>query len=236
MTTSAPMSATRNSLCGLSLLLLLLAGPLCPAQRRVSADVEVKQALAGKVVTVTKSVYCSGNGRLVIHFLTPEEMFVVTNPLGEARVYFPKTGKDNAGENIGLSSRDELLFLFLSGRVDDLGVTQDGYRLVSTANEDGLLKKTFVSEKNGNLPRVEIVYQNYLPIYLAYLDPSGKAVNKTYFSNYSYFQRFVFPCRVTNITYPTPRDSSVTRTLYSNLKVDVDDPLFDYDIPAAGGR
>lgn len=230
------MSATRNSLCGLSLLLLLFAGAPCLAQRRVSADVEVKQAVAGKVVTVTKSVYCSGNGRLVIHFHTPEEMFVVTNPLGEARVFIPKTGKDDGGENIGLSSRDELLYLFLSGRVDDLGVTQDGYKLVSTTNEEGLLKKTFVSDKNGSLPKIEIVYQNYLPIYLAYLDATGKAVNKTYFSNYSYFQRFVFPCRVTNITYPTPRDSAVVRTLYSNLKVDSNDPLFDYDIPAAGQR
>ncbi|MBO4758058.1 MAG: hypothetical protein J5577_06380, partial [Bacteroidales bacterium] len=49
--------------------LLLPAG--ASAQRRIMADVEVKQAAAGKVATVTKRVHCSNDGRAVIHFLKP---------------------------------------------------------------------------------------------------------------------------------------------------------------------
>ena len=36
----------------------------------------------------------------------------------------------------------------------------------------------------------------------------------------------------TDILYGEKRDSSVTRIIYSNVKVDVDDPAFDFEVPA----
>lgn len=226
------MSAIRNLSCGNIVLLLLLICTTANAQRKISADVEVKQAISGKVMTITKSVYCANNGRLVVHFHTPDEFYVTMNQLGEARMYNPRTKESEVDNESGVSAREELLYLFMTGRSNDLGLAQDGYKLTSTVNEDGFLKKIFTSATDGNLPKVEVVYQNYLPIYMAYLDVNGKAVNKTYLSNYTRFGRFTFPCRVTNITYPTAKDSSVVRTIYSNVKVDVDDPMFDFDIPS----
>ena len=234
--TSASIVEIRNSLCGLSVALLLLVGANARAQRRVSADVEVKQVTAGKVFTVTKSVYCANNGRLVIHFISPDEFYVVTNPLGEARMFSPRTNTTESDPDNSYSTKDELLYFFLTGRLDDLGVTQDGYKLISTTNEDGLMKRVFKSATDGNKPQIEIVYKNYLPIYLAYLDNTGTPVNKTYFSNYSRVQRLMVPCRVTNIAYITDKDSTVVRTIYSNVKVDTDDPMFDFNIPSASKR
>ena len=42
----------------------------------------------------------------------------------------------------------------------------------------------------------------------------------------------MLPTRATSITYTSPKDSSVMRTIYSDIKVDGDDPLFDFQVPS----
>ena len=63
---------------------LLLAAASLPllGQRKVSADVQIKSVAGGKVATVTKSVYCTGNGRLVTYFRSPRAYYMVTNTKG----------------------------------------------------------------------------------------------------------------------------------------------------------
>lgn len=213
-------------------LLLLVSGNAANAQRRVSADVEVKQLTKQSVMTNNKSVYCTNNGRLVVCSKTPTESIMVTNQLGETRMYFPARNEvlvDNSGQS---SSKNELLSLFLFGRMDDLGLGLEGYTLSSSEMEDGLLKKTFTSKDPQQAPRAEIVYKDYLPIYLAFLNLEGRIVSKTYFSNYRNVGRMQFPHRSTNISYVAKGDSTVVRTIYSNVKVDVDDPMFNFQVPS----
>lgn len=227
--------ATPSSSCGLRIALgiILLAFSLpAGAQRRISADVEVKQVFQGKALTTTKSVYCANNGRLVVVFHTPEEYIVVTDIKGESRMYLPKTNQVLSDTEGGLSSRDELVSLFLRGRVDDLGLGQFGYRLTSTGMEDGYLKRTFHSSDPGNVPDVELVFENYLPIYAAYMNAQGDVVSRTYLSHYENFSNFVLPCRVTQISYTAKGDSTVTRNIYSNVKVDGQSEWFDYEVPS----
>jgi len=211
---------------------LMLAPVGASAQRRIIADVEVKQAAGGKVATITKRVHCSNDGRAVIHFLKPQDYIVVTNVKGETKMYIPSTNEVVVDNSASLTSQDELISLFMSGRAEDLGLGLFGYRLQSTTREDGLVKRTYVTDKSGDIPKVEIVYDNFLPIYCGYLDASGKAVSKTYYSNYTPAGRLMLPCRTTSITYTSPRDSSVMRTIYSNIQVDRDDPLFEFEVPA----
>ena len=211
---------------------LLLAPTGLSAQRRSMADVEVKQAAGGKVATVTKRVHCSNDGRAVIHFLKPQDYIVVTNLKGETRMYIPSTNEVVVDNSASLTSQDELISVFMSGRAEDLGLGLFGYRLQSTAREDGLVKKTYVTDKSGDIPKVEIVYDNFLPIYCGYIDASGRTVSKTYYSDYAPAGRTMLPRRTTSITYTSPKDSSVMRTIYSNLRVDEDDPLFDFEVPA----
>jgi hypothetical protein len=42
----------------------------------------------------------------------------------------------------------------------------------------------------------------------------------------------MLPTRTTSITYTSPKDSSVMRTIYSGIRVDEDDPLFHFEVPA----
>lgn len=215
----------------LTFISLLLISLQATAQRRVAADVEVKQVAKGKVTTITKSVYCANNGRLVVHFHKPEDYYVTTNIKGETRIFMPKTNEVFSDNSDALSSKDELISLFMSGRVDDLGLSLYGYRLQSSVHEEGRIKKTFTSSDKGNSPKVEIVFENFLPIYMAHMDGAGKVTAKTYFTQYKPTGRFMFPSRNTTISY-VAKDSVVTRTVYSNIRVDQDDPEFNFEIPS----
>ena len=218
------------------LIIITAAALLVPAgasaQRRVSADVEVKQAADGKVATVTKRVYCSLDGRIVVHFLKPEDYIVTTNVKGETKIFIPRTNEVVVDNTSVMTSQDELISVFMSGRAEDLGLGMYGYRLQSTTREDGLVKKTYVTDKEGDVPKVEIVYENFLPIYCGYVNSSGKTISKTYYSKYVPAGRTMIPTRTTSITYTSQKDSSVMRTIYSDIRVDDIDPYYDFQVPA----
>ena len=214
----------------LPLLILATAAP-GHAQRKVSADVEVKTVIDGKLTTVTKSVYCTNNGRLVALFRTPLSYYVLSNTKGEVKLYYPGKNEVLSDVDASMSSHTELIFIYLSGHVDDLGLGYFGYKAGATVREDGYVKKTFTAS-DSTLPKVEIVYEDYLPIYCAYTSPDGKLLSKKYLSDYKSYGRLVLPHRITDISYGKNRDSSVVRTIYSSVKIDVDDPNFNFQIPA----
>ena len=210
--------------------LLVPAG--ASAQRRISADVEVKQAAGGKVATVNKRIFCSLDGRIVVHFLKPEDYIVTSNVKGETRIFIPRTNEVVVDNTSAMTSQDELISVFMSGRAEDLGLGMYGYRLQSTTREDGLIKKTYVTDKEGDVPKVEIVYENFLPIYCGYVSASGKTISKTYYSKYVPAGRTMIPTRTTSITYTSQKDSSVMRTIYSDIRVDDNDTYYDFQVPA----
>ena len=224
----------RKSLHGLLAVVFLLLSVQAFGQRRLSADVEVKTVSGKSVVTTTKSVYCANNGRLVVCNHRPVEYILETNINGETKIYFPKT-KEVMVDNQGLASaKDELLAIFLLGRIEDLGVGLYGYKLQKTEYvEDGLMKKTFKSVDPSMPPFTEIVYgKDYLPIYSATLTEDGHVQVKVYYSHYETVGYVPFPHRQTQITYNSPKDSTVVRTVYSNIVADGDDKMFDFKVPA----
>ena len=222
------MALIRKIIC-----LALLAAAFVPAgaQRKVSADVEVKTVAKGKLSTVTKSVYCTSNGRLVTLYKTPLQYYSISNAKGEYQLYNPSTNEVMSQYDPSLSSTTELVSIFMSGRVDDLGLGYLGYRLSETGREDGYVKKSF-SHPDPLLPKVNIVYENYLPIYCEYISSEGKTISRKYLSNFQQFGRMMLPLRSTDISYGSGRDSTVVRTIYSSVRIDTDDPAFDFTVPA----
>ncbi|MBO4670455.1 MAG: hypothetical protein J5640_01240 [Bacteroidales bacterium] len=213
--------------------LTLLAAAFLPAgaQRKVSADVEVKTVAKGKLSTVTKSVYCTSNGRLVTLYKTPLKYYSIANAKGEYQLYNPKTNEVMSQVDKALSSTTDLVSLCMSGRIDDLGLGFFGYQVSGTDREDGYVRKTF-SHVDPTYHKILIVYENYLPIYCEYTSPEGKTVSRKYLSGYRQFGRMMLPLRITDISYGSDRDSTVVRTIYSGVKTDTDDPLFDFSVPA----
>ena len=212
-------------------LLLCLAALPAGAQRKVCADVEVKTVSNGKLSTVTKSVYCTNNGRLVTLFHKPYTYYVVANAKGETQLYRPDTREVLTQVDKSLSSNTELISMFMQGHIDDLGLGFFGYKVTATTRDEGYIKKSF-TPADTQLPLVTIVYEDYLPIYCEYTTPDGRLMDKKYLSDYQTFGRFILPCRTTDIAYGEKRDSSVTRTIYKNVRIDTDDPNFSFEVPA----
>ena len=204
------------------------------AQRRVSADMEVKTLYGGKVTTVTSKVFCTSTGQMVQVFQSPSPYYTITNPSGEFKLYVPSTNEVYSERKEDFSDRDDQLYLFLSGRSDDMGLGLYGYKLSSTSKEEGgLLKRTYLPMSPGKgVSKVELVLENYLPIYLAYYDSAGSVVSRTYLSSYSRFSNLMLPLRVTSVQYMAKKDSSLVRTVYSNVRIDGNDPMFDFKVPA----
>ncbi len=204
------------------------------SQNRVSARVEVKNLAGGNVVTSEKSVYCSGNGRLIVCNQKPLDYIMLTGASGGTTYFFPGSNEYYTDASGMTSSKDELLSIFLLGRLDDLGVSFYGYALQSTERvEEGLVKRTYKGADPSLPPKVEIVYgKDYLPIYSATFSKEGKTLSKNYFSHYTLVGHMPFPARQTSITYTSSKDSTIVRTIYSNLSVDGTDPMFDFAVPS----
>lgn len=204
------------------------------AQRNVAAEMEVKTLYGGKVTTVASKVYCTSSGRLVQVFDTPSRYYTVTNPDGEFKLYIPGTNEVYSDRKEDFSDRDDLLYLFLSGHSSDMGLSLYGYKLSGTVREDGgILKRTYIPAVKGKgVAKVELVLENYLPIYLAYYNEGGSVVSRTYLSSYKRFSSLMLPLRVTSVQYTAKKDSTLVRTVYSNVRTDSKDPMFDFKVPA----
>ena len=213
---------------------ILISIPSLMAQRRVSAGMEVKTLYGGKVTTVASKVYCASSGRLVQVFESPDHYYTITNPDGEFKVYYPGTNEVYSERKEDFSDRDNVLYLFLSGRGDDMGLGLYGYKLAGIVREGGgIVKRTYVPSAPGKgVAKVELVQENYLPIYLAYYNDGGAVVSKVYLSSYSRQGNIMLPLRVTSVQYTSKKDSTLVRTIYSDVKVDGQDPMFDFQVPA----
>lgn len=213
--------------------LMLLPAQL-QAQRRLSADVEVKNVSGGRVVTTHKHVCCLSSGRLVSHFTSPREFYSVETPNGEGRIYMPDTNEVFTDRSGSMSSQDNLMFIFLTHSTSDMGLSQLGYSLRSSeTDDDGNLIKTFRTDRSGKDPTVKLVLRNFLPIYVEHSGADGRVRGRQYLSDYVTSGRLSFPTRHTEIIYPDGRDSIVIRTVYSGVASDSDDALAGFAIPAS---
>jgi len=213
-------------------LLLILSIPVS-AQRQISADVTVQQVSGGQKSTTHKHVCCTVSGRLVSQYSQPEQYYSVETPNGEAQVYIPKSNMVYTDHSRTSVSKDNLLYLYLSRGFSDMGLTLYGYVLKSQeVEEGGIIKKTFTSTNKDNAPVVDVVYKDFVPIFMAHRNIDGRCRGKQYFSNYTKLGSGSFPARTTEIIYTSAKDSVVVLTTFSDLKVDSDDPLATFVVPS----
>lgn len=221
----------------LLLFVLILIPSISFPQNKISTNVVSKQFLNKKLLTIERDIYYQTNGKLVTHYIRPEEYFLVTNSFGEARVYNPKTNEVMLLNEKSMSSRNELIYSFLTNEYHDFGLLDLGFKLQNQKKEGKRIIKTFVSQvsKTDKISKIEMVYENTLPIYSAYFDKKGLLVRKVYYDKYQKFNIFTFPTQITEISYISAKDSIVKRDVYSNVQVNKHslNNLFDYQIPSS---
>ncbi len=219
---------------------VLFSGIAANAQSGVEklyAQVESRQLQAGKLVMLKSEVCYEQNGNMVTHFISPKEYMILTNKTGEIKFYDPALNSIYSNQNASYSSQTSQFYYFLSGKANDMGLGNLGFIPLKTYVEKGLIVTLWglkVPNKNAPVQQIKIVHQNQNPIYMDYKDGLNKIIRKVYYYTYVQLQQFGFPSTSTEIIYNGPNDSTVTKTVYKDIKLNNEaiSYLFGYKIPA----
>jgi outer membrane lipoprotein-sorting protein len=205
--------------------------------QKISMDMEVRSASGRNSIRSKASIYYTSEGKMVSYFAEPQEMVVINNRKGEITAYNPADNTVFKQQNYTQGTETDQLFYFLDNKRSDLGLTAMGYGVKSTKIEDGLKVTEWSPPVNlsGSIKKVELVHERGNPIYLGYHAANGAIVKKIFFYNYEKVGDYILlPKAVTQIDFKSPTDSVVTKTVYSEFRLNqqvLDDKL-SFEIPA----
>jgi len=203
---------------------------------KVSVSQEVQVLSKGTKNIFRSDIYYNReNDVIIVHHTYPSDFVKISNKLGEEKIYFPKTNTVSIQQDATFSSANDLLYYFVNNKTSDLGLAREGFKLISTEREEGMLVTIWQappSLKVVNL--VKMVFRDMLPVYAEYTDPKGKTMKKIYYSKYSDQSSFSLPMRITEISYEGKTDSVIRLSLFSDVRTSgfPDNNYFDFKIPA----
>lgn len=198
---------------------------------------ESKRLLKGKVITVVGDIYYQYlNGTMSIHYTKPTDYVFLTNLKGEAKIYYPDKNEVITQQNQIFSSENDVLYEFLSNHQADMGLKELGFTMTSSKKEDKMIVTVWTPDayNSKQVSKVELVHENYFPIYIAYFNDANRIFKKSYFSNYFTSIQTPFPTRIIDIDYLPNGDSIVNRKIYSEVRInqEANSLYFNFVIPA----
>lgn len=213
----------------MKVLLLLAPILLCasfvhaPASiEKVSAEMNSRQVQNGKSVSVKGRLYYQRNGNMVTRITHPQEYVVVSNKVGEVKIYSPARNTVMQYQNFLFSTQSSQFYYFFSGKSSDMGLTDIGFVPEKTYNEGNLaviIWKPKVADKKATIQKVKLVYQLQQPVYMHYEDGKGNIIRKVFYYNYIRLENSSFPSVTTEIVYNGKNDSTVTKTSYTDVRL-----------------
>lgn len=215
---------------------LVSFGRLIPIQK-ISMKMVARSLHKGKSVTANADVYYqTSGGQMVTHFTFPFEQVVITNSKGEYKNYDVKNNTIEQSQGLDYSSKNSFFYCFLTGKTYDMGLASFGYLLKDTKFEQEMVITTWHPPADSDIPldRVEIVHENSLPVYMAFIDKNGKPSTKVYYSGYHDLQTIRLPLNITEFQYLPDGDSIISKRIYSDIKINeqVNNSYLDFKIPA----
>lgn len=222
--------------------ILLLASFLFPQAKLfsqgkglVSVNQETQVLSKGaKSVFKCDIYYNSEKDAIVTHHFYPVEFVKMSNRYGEMKIYFPETNSVSIQQDENLASTNELLYYFINNKLSDLGLSQDGFKLADTRREDDKAVTIWQAPTTfPGLKEIKIVYKDMLPVYAEYLGPGGEIIKKVYYGKYSNFSAFTMPLRITEISFESKTDSTISLSVFSNVRLKdfPDKDYFNFKIP-----
>jgi hypothetical protein len=189
----------------------------------------------GRLVTLESDYFFDiEKGELIIHGPTPRNHIKISNRLGEVKIYFPDENKVTLKQDQFFSSENELIYYFLSNNYYDLGLSEEGFSVTDTKMDGKYQIITWTSPAGlKQVAKAELVFENDQPVYAAYFNLKGNIIRKIYYYNYTIFESFILPTKVTQITYLSENDSIIQRNSWTDVKVtsNITSPFFNYKIP-----
>ncbi len=197
---------------------------------------EAKSLVQGKAVIVKAEIYYQfDQGSMVTRYLPPLDYLFITNQKGEAKIYYPATNEVYTKQSAAFDPEKSMLYFFLSNKLADLGLKDMGFKITDTRFEDNLVVTTWFppAEVLDQYSKVELVHENYRPIYAAYFDSKGKILKKIFYYEYSSFPQFTLPSKVVEYNYMPKGDSIINKITYSDIKTgdQAKSSYFNFKIP-----
>jgi hypothetical protein len=202
---------------------------------RVSVTQET-QVLSGGTKSIFKcDIYYNKEKDVVVtHHFYPAEFIKMSNRLGELKIYFPETNTVSVSQSQTLSTTNELLYYFINNKVADLGLTREGFKLISSIREGDLMITRWQAPASLKIVnQVKIVFKNMLPVYAEYAGLDGHIMKKIYYSRYNSYESFSLPLRITEISFESRSDSTIRLSVFSNVRTAgfPDNNYFNFQIP-----
>lgn len=223
-----------------TLIFVIMAVPsqtslFCQAGDRVSVTQEIQVLSKGaKSIFKCDIYYNKEKDAIVTHHYYPAEFIKMSNRLGESKIYFPSTNSVTIQQSESLSTTNELLYYFVNNRISDLGLAKEGFKLVKTSHEEDMLVTMWQAPQTLKIiNQIKIVFKEMLPIYAEYISTTGQIMKKIYYSRYTDFKTFMLPMRITEISFENKNDSTIKRSVFSNVRTSdfPDNNYFDFKIP-----
>lgn len=233
------MFKVKNSLLGLLILVavLVLAAMKSGGKfEKIQMDMNVRTAHSGKMTQSSAQLHYLADGRMIANFILPSGYTVINNTKGEVKVYDPVKNTIRQVNDYNLSTESSLISFFVGGQVYDMGLGKMGFVLLKTERKDKLNITSWSAPESmaSSLSAVKLVLDDNKPIYIEYMDNKKKVSSKTYFYKYETYENLRFPTAVTVISYLSAKDSMISKTTFTNVKLNAkaDSKYFNFTIPA----
>ncbi len=215
---------------------LIITAFSLPGADRIKLTMFSQSLQGGRAASFQAELYYqSVDGRLVTIFGDPLDHVMVTNRHGELLVYDPGENTVYRRQSMEYSSENNLVYFFLHGKTRDLGLRDLGFIQSRTEFEQGLMISRWEAPASLShlFSHIELVHEDYMPVYAGYYDASGDLVKKVYYSEYEVFPDLILPKLITEFNYLPGGDSIINRVRFSDVRINrqAESNWFDFEIP-----
>ncbi|HOP02943.1 MAG TPA: hypothetical protein PL017_00470 [Tenuifilaceae bacterium] len=201
----------------------------------ISAKLKVQKASQGKKIVIEADVfYLIDSKEIRMYYIYPEEFIFFSNILGETKMYFPKKNEVILQQNDIFSADTDILFLFLTQNMSEMGLKQMGFELTESKYDNNYhITKWASPESSKGIAEIELVFEDFVPIFTSFISNEKNTLSKTYYDNYQEFNNHYIPLTITEISYINNNDSIVSRKEYSDLRYgsQVSSDMINFKIP-----
>ena len=212
---------------------------VCPTGniKKMSVTMLARSVRDGKIVIQKADLYYQlAGGKMVSHYTKPFDQYVLNTAAGEVSIYDPAKNTVVQQVNYLFSTETTQFYYFLNNQKTDLGLRAMGFTNKNVKFDKNLMISTWIAPPRlaKEISSVELVHEGANPIYTKYVGGKGQTIKKMYYYNYQNIGGLDFPLAVTQIEYFSAKDSSVSKTAYSDIKINeaVNRKLSDFTIPA----
>ncbi|MBN4049778.1 hypothetical protein JYT36_00965, partial [Bacteroidales bacterium AH-315-N07] len=146
----------------------------------ISTDMITRSVHQGVKTIVKAEVFYHASGKMVSHFNYPVSYTVLNNAQGEISIYDPENNSVQTMQNDIFTSTTSNFHYFVHNKTNDMGLGDLGFKLIETKFEDHLKITKWVPKitMNQKLTSIELVHDNFKPIYIGYRDINYQVIKK----------------------------------------------------------